>query len=112
MKFSLALQERSQSLGEEIANSVSHSVGFLAAAIAVPFLILHSTRQGGAASIVGASIFAVTMVLVYFASTMYHAWPNNRAKRIFQKLDHGAIYLLIAGTYTPFTFGVLHGPVG
>jgi hemolysin III len=112
MKFSIALQERSQSLGEEIANSVSHGVGFVAAALAVPFLILNSARQGGAGSIVGASIFAATMVLLYLASMIYHAWPNNRAKRIFQKLDHGAIYLLIAGTYTPFTFGVLHGPVG
>jgi hemolysin III len=112
MKFSIALQERTQSLGEEIANSVSHGVGFIAAAVAVPFLILNSTRQGGVGSIVGACVFAATMVLLYLTSTMYHAWPNNRAKRIFQKLDHGAIYLLIAGTYTPFTFGVLHGPVG
>jgi hemolysin III len=99
-------------LGEEIANSVSHGVALLSAVIAVPFLIFASARHGTAVNVVGASVFAGTMVLLYFASTLYHAIPHPRAKRLLKKLDHGAIYLLIAGTYTPFTLGVLGGPWG
>ena len=106
------MNERAQSLGEEIANSVSHGVALLSALVAVPFLILTSARHGTAVNIVGASVFAGTTVLLYFASTLYHAVPHPRAKRLLKKLDHGAIYLLIAGTYTPFTLGVLGGPWG
>lgn len=108
----IALQERTQSLGEEIANSVSHCVGLLAAVAAVPILVIAAVQRGGAAGIVGASVFAATMVLLYLTSTLYHALPRNRAKRVFQVLDHGAIFLLIAGTYTPFTLGVLRGTWG
>ena len=60
----------------------------------------------------GASVFAGTAVVLYLASTLYHALPPNRAKRVFRVLDHSAIFLLIAGTYTPFTLGVLRGPWG
>jgi len=108
----LALRERTQSLGEEIANSVSHGVGLLAAVAAAPVLILSAVQHDGAARIVGASVFAATMVLLYLTSTLYHALPRNRAKRIFQVLDHAAIFLMIAGTYTPFTLGVLRGTWG
>ena len=108
----LGLQERPQSIGEEIANSVSHGVGMLAAVAAAPVLIMAAVQRGGAAGIVGASVFAATMVLLYFTSTLYHALPRNRAKQVFQILDHGAIFLLIAGTYTPFTLGVLRGTWG
>jgi hemolysin III len=107
-----ANQKRTQSLGEEIANSVSHGVGFLAAVAAAPVLVLSAVRSGGAARITGASVFAATMVLLYLTSTLYHALPRNRAKRVFQVLDHAAIFLMIAGTYTPFTLGVLHGTWG
>ncbi len=109
---SLAFQERTQSLGEEIANSVSHGVGLLAAVAAVPFIVIAAVQHGGSAGIVGASVFAVTMVVVYLTSTLYHALPRNRTKQVLQVLDHGAIFLLIAGTYTPFTLGVLRGPWG
>lgn len=105
------VEERPQSLGEEIANSVSHGTGFLAALIAFPVLLLNANRHGRLA-IVGAAVFAATMALLYLTSTLYHALARNRAKRVFQILDHGAIYLLIAGTYTPFTLGVLRGPWG
>ncbi len=97
--------ERPQSLGEELANSVSHAMALIAAAIAVPFLISAAMRNGTTANIVGASIFATTMVLLYMASMLYHALPHERAKRLFRKLDHGAIYLFIAGSYTPFALG-------
>ena len=106
------LQERPQSLGEEIANSVSHGVGLLAALGGFPVLVTAAHQRGGVTEIVGASVFATTMVLLYLASTLFHALPPNRAKRIFQILDHSAIYLLIAGTYTPFTLGVLRGDWG
>jgi len=105
-------QERVQLPGEEIANSVSHGVGLLAAIAVVPALLVTSIHRGGAAGIVGAGIFSATMVLLYLTSTLYHALPGNQAKRVFQVLDHAAIYLLIAGTYTPFTLGVLYGAWG
>lgn len=105
------LEHGTQSLGEEIANSISHGVGFVAALIAFPFLV-HAAVQHGAPAIVGSSVFAASMVLLYLSSTIYHALAQNRAKQICQRLDHGAIYLLIAGTYTPFTLGVLRGPWG
>ncbi len=107
-----ANQERTQSPGEEIANSVSHGVGLLAALAAAPVLVLSAVRSGGEARITGASVFAATMVLLYLTSTLYHALPGNRAKRVFQVLDHAAIFLMIAGTYTPFTLGVLRGAWG
>jgi hemolysin III len=112
MTKALASRERTQSPGEEIANSVSHGVGLLAAVAAAPVLVLSAVRHDGAARIVGASVFAATMVLLYITSTLYHALPGNRAKRVFQVLDHAAIFLMIAGTYTPFTLGVLRGTWG
>jgi hemolysin III len=103
--------ERPQSTGEEIANSVCHGVALLAALVGVPFLIAAATNHR-AADIVGACIFAGTMVLLYFTSTLYHALPPGRAKQVFLKLDHGAIYVFIAGSYTPFALGALGGPWG
>jgi hemolysin III len=105
------MNDRPQTLGEEIANSVSHGVGLLAAIAAVPFLIVSASGLR-LENVVGASVFAATMVLLYLASTLYHALPRGRAKRVFLKLDHGAIYLFIAGSYTPFALGVLGGPWG
>jgi hemolysin III len=107
-----ALAERSQSSGEEIANAVSHGVGLLLAVVAAPALVVATVQRGGVTEIIAASIFGVTMVLVYLTSTLYHALPMNRAKRLFRILDHGAIFLLIAGTYTPFTLGPLRGTWG
>jgi hemolysin III len=100
------------SLGEEIANSVSHGVGFVAALAATPFLVLAAARRGGSVAMVGASVFAATVLVLYLASSLYHALPRNKAKRLFQVIDHSAIFLLIAGTYTPFTLGVLRGTWG
>lgn len=106
------MQERPQSLGEEVANSVSHGLGLSAAVAAFPVLVIAAQQRGDTAGIVGASVFATTMVLLYLVSTLFHALPRCRAKRVFQILDHSAIYLLIAGTYTPFTLGVLRGDWG
>lgn len=112
MNLFLAAIKRQQSREEEIANSVSHGVGLVAALVAAPFLIGHAVRHGDAGFIVGASIFAATMVLLYLASTLYHALPVGHAKRVFRVIEHSAIFLLIAGTYTPFTLGVLRGAWG
>jgi hemolysin III len=105
------MNERAQTLGEEIANSVSHGVGLVAAIAAAPVLIAGAWHLKSA-SIVGAAVFASTMVLLYLASMLYNALPTGRAKRVFMKLDHGAIYLFIAGSYTPFALGALNGPWG
>ena len=112
MTKSLASQKRAQSAAEEIANGVSHGVGFLAAVAVSPVLIVSAVQRDSSAQIVGASVFAFTMVLLYLTSTLYHMLARNKAKRVFQILDHGAIFLLIAGTYTPFTLGVLGGTWG
>ena len=106
------MKERPQSLGEEIANSVSHGFGFVAAVAAAPVLVVAAEQTGSAINVIGASIFAATVVLLYCASTLYHAVSHQLAKALFRRLDHGAIFLLIAGTYTPFTLGALNGPWG
>lgn len=98
--------------GEEVANSLSHGVGLALALAATPVLILTAVKYGSAWNTVGVSIFAASMVSLYFASTLYHALTHERAKRIFRLLDHSAIFILIAGTYTPFTLGVMRGPWG
>ncbi len=111
MKSGTIILKHSQTLGEEIANSVSHGVGFLGAVAVTPILIIKAIPSGTAA-IVGASIFSTTMMLLYLASTLYHAFPQSTTKRVFNIFDHSAIYLLIAGTYSPFTLGVLPGAWG
>ncbi len=103
---------RHQTLGEEIANSLSHGLGAVAALVGGILLIVTAAQRGDAAFIVGSSIFAATVLLLYTVSAVYHAMPHSRFKRIFRALDHTSIYLLIAGTYTPFTLGVLRGPWG
>ena len=97
-----AKEYRQQSLGGEIANSISHGVGFLLAVAITPILIITAIPNGTIA-IMGASIFGATMMILYISSTLYHAFPHSRTKRVFQVFDHGAIFLLLAGTYTPFT---------
>lgn len=103
---------REQSRGEEVANAVSHCFGFLLAVAALPILVQSAAQQGSAANVVAASLFASTMILLYLVSTLYHALPPGRAKLWFNRLDHAAIYLLIAGSYMPFLFGVLKGAWG
>lgn len=105
-------EERLQTVGEEIANSVSHGVGVIMAVVATPILILHAMKSGDTYSVVAVAIFGATMINLYLSSTLYHALAMTRARRVFQILDHIGIYLLIAGTYTPFTLGILRGPWG
>jgi hemolysin III len=104
--------ERAQTLGEEIANSVSHGLTFLMAVAALPVLVHAATQRGGAAGVVAACLFTGSMIVLYGVSTLYHALPRGRAKVFFKRLDHAAIFLFIAGSYTPFLFGVLSGAWG
>src|SRR5688500_15537030 len=103
---------RPQTLGEEIANAVTHGAGLLASIAALPVLILAALNRQDVWQIVGGAVFGATLVMLYLASTIYHALPVSRAKRVLRVIDHSAIYLLIAGTYTPFTLGALRGPWG
>jgi len=109
------MADRPQSLGEEIANSVTHGAGLLASVAAIPVLVLTAAGRRDPWQLVGGVIFGATLVLLYLASTLFHALPASRApraKRAMRVVDHAAIYLLIAGTYTPFTLGALRGPWG
>ena len=103
---------REQSSGEEIANATSHGVGLVMALAGAPILIAHAVAQGNEGQTVGASVFAASVLLLYLASTLYHALPRGRAKHVFRVVEHSGIFLLIAGTYTPFTLGVLRGGWG
>ena len=107
-----ALPKWTQSVGEEIANSVSHGLGFIGAVIGTPILLVAALRNGNNGFFAGTIVFSVTMSMLYLGSTLYHAWPRTRAKEILRLFDHSAIYFLIAGTYTPFTLGPLRGTIG
>jgi hemolysin III len=98
-------------LGDLLANAITHGVGALFALIGAVFLIVASTR-GSAWHVASCSIYATALVLVYLCSTLYHSLVRTGARHVFQVLDHSAIYLLIAGTYTPFTLVSLHGRLG
>jgi hemolysin III len=97
---------------EELANSISHGAGLAGAIIAAPILIFYSAVHGDAWTVAGASVFITSAILVYLSSTLYHSMKQGKLKEIYQIVDHAAIFLLIAGTYTPFTLGVLRGAVG
>lgn len=90
------------SLGEEIAASVSHGIGAGLSIAAIPILTVISVKHGGGLHLLAALVFSISLLLEYLMSTMYHAIAAAKAKRVFKVLDHCGIYLLIAGTYTPY----------
>lgn len=102
------IEHRPQTPAEELANSVSHGIGFLLAAAALPLLLRTCEEQGGQAlDLAAVAVFAATMMLLYLVSAVYHALPVGRIKALFNRFDHAAIYLFIAGSYTPFALGAL-----
>ena len=111
-KLKAAQIPREYSRTEEWTHALSHGVGFAAAIVGTPFLVLAALHHGTAATLVGVCVFAFTAMLLYLASTVYHLMPPGKTKDVCEVLDHAAIYLLIAGTYTPFTLGVLNGAMG
>ena len=98
-------------LGDILANAITHGIGAVLAVVGAVYLIAASAR-GSSWVVLSCSVFSATLVLVYFCSTLYHSLVRTRARHVFQVLDHSAIYLLIAGTYTPFTLVSLHGTIG
>ncbi|ANQ53225.1 hemolysin D [Thermosipho affectus] len=100
------------SLGEEIANAITHGIGTLIALFGLVWLIVYASMSGGVLKIVSFTIFGVTLFLLYLISTLYHGISYRKAKAIFEIMDHSAIFLLIAGTYTPFLLLVISGRLG
>ncbi len=100
------------SVAEEIAHTVTHGIGALLSIGGLVVLVAFSTLNGDAWHITSTSIYGVTLIMLYTASSLYHGIPHARAKQLLQRLDHAAIFLLIAGTYTPFTLVSLRGDWG
>ena len=97
---------------DELVNVATHGIGLVASLAAFPVLVALAVRAGDAGAIVGVSIFAATLVAAYAASTIYHAMPAGPRRVFWRRVDQAAVYLLIAGTYTPLALGVLRGPWG
>jgi hemolysin III len=105
-------ERRPNTIREEIANSVTHGAGLLAAITALVLLVGNAAHVGDPWRIVSFSIYGASLISLYLASTLYHAIPNPRAKKWLRRIDHAAIFFLIAGTYTPLLLVTLRGPLG
>ena len=103
---------RRQTAGEEFVNSLTHGVGFVLTIVGVVAMLVAAVTRGEARVIVACAIYGTTLVLLYLASTLYHAFASTRARNVLRRIDHAAIYLLIAGTYTPFALVLLRGRWG
>lgn len=103
---------REQTPAEEFANSLTHGFGLLLSLIGLTVLVIFAVQRGTSWHVFSCSVFGTTLVMMYLASTLYHSVRAPRLKQMFRALDHCCIYLLIAGTYTPFTLIVLHGWLG
>lgn len=106
------MEDTVHSVGEEIANSVSHGVGAALGIAGLVLLTMRAASTGSTLAIVSCAIFGASIVLLYLSSTLYHSLGHTRANRVLRSLDHGSIYVLIAGTYTPFTLIGLRGTLG
>lgn len=105
-------EESHYTIAEEVANAITHGIGVVFSIVALVLLVVYANLGGDTWRLVAVSIFGSSMLLLYLASTLYHALPQPALKRILRVVDHGAIYLLIAGTYTPFLLGDMRGPWG
>lgn len=103
---------RALTVGEEIFNSITHGIGALLSIAALVLLIVFSALKGDAWHVVSFTIFGTTLTLLYLSSTLYHSFSKEKIKNIFARFDHSAIFLLIAGTYTPYVLTILRGPLG
>jgi hemolysin III len=97
---------------EELAHSLTHGVGLLLGIAALVLMVVVSAQKGSPTHVVSCVVYGVTLIVLYASSTLYHALTSGRGKRVFGILDHAAIFLLIAGTYTPFALVTLHGGLG
>lgn len=105
-------KHKAYSVAEEVAHAITHGVGAIASIVGLVFMVIWAVSYGDTWHVVAASIYGASLILLYLASTLYHAFPWPRVKRFFQHMDHAAIYVLIAGTYTPFALINLRGPWG
>jgi hemolysin III len=105
-------QERSYSAGEELAHAVTHGIGVVVGVAVLVLLVVFSSLRKGGWEIVSCAVYGTTFILLYLGSTLYHAMRNPRIKQVMKAIDHAAIYLLIAGTYTPYALAPLRGGVG
>ncbi len=103
---------RTLSIGEEIFNSITHGIGTLLSIAGLVLLVVFAAIKGNAWHVVSFSIFGSTLVMLYLSSTLYHSFTKEKVKNIFVRFDHAAIFLLIAGTYTPFLLTALRGALG
>ena len=110
--LSMENEKNKQSLMEEIANSITHGIGFLLSIAGLIILIVSAKIHADAWRVVSVSIYGGSLIILYATSTLYHIFSSGRISYIFKVIDHSAIYLLIAGTYTPFTLISLRGPWG
>ncbi|MBP1773622.1 MAG: channel protein, hemolysin family, partial [Holophagaceae bacterium] len=101
-----------QTPGEELANSLTHGLGAALAIAGLVVMVVFAALRGTARDVVGAAIFGSTLILLYLMSTLYHAFRGPKVKLVFKVFDHSAIFMLIAGTYTPFCLSVLRGAWG
>lgn len=105
-------RDKAYTAAEEVAHALTHGVGALLSIVALVVMVLWTAEHGDIRHVVAACIYGASLILLYTASTLYHAFPWPRIKAVFQQLDHAAIYILIAGTYTPFALINLWGPWG
>lgn len=112
MKKQKEVGYRTLSIGEELFNSITHGIGTLLSIAGLVLLIVFAVIKGNAWHVVSFSIFGSTLVLLYLSSTLYHSFTKEKVKNLFVRFDHAAIFLLIAGTYTPFLLTALRGTLG
>ncbi len=108
----MSAQSRLYTLGEEIANSITHGIGALLSVLGMSVLLVQASINADPWHMASAAVFGASLILMYFASTLYHALPHSRVKQVLRVMDHCAIYFLIAGTYTPFLLVNMRGPWG
>jgi hemolysin III len=106
------LVKKEYTLGEEIAHTISHGIGALLSIAGLVLLLVLASRYGDAWHVTSSAIYGATLILLYTASTLYHGIPHSKGKQVLRRLDHAAIFLLIAGTYTPFTLVNMRGVWG
>lgn len=106
------ITKMTQFVKEEIANAITHGIGAILSIPALIILIIHASKHGTASAVIAFTVYGVSMFLLYLFSTLLHSIHHPKVEKLFTILDHSAIYLLIAGTYTPFLLITLRGPLG